>query len=265
MPPASPIALITGASSGIGAAFAQQLAAEGYDLIVVARRAAALDQLAAEIRSKHAIAVETIAADLTCDDDVAALGKKLASTDRLALLINNAGFGARGLFFEADPEHQDAMHRLHVLATERLTRAALPGMVARRAGGIINVASVAAFMQGPGNTSYCATKAWMVSFTEGLYLELKSIGSPVIVQALCPGYTYTEFHNVMGVDRAKIIGESWWMSADRVVRESIRGLKQGKLFVIPGLRYRLLVALAKFVPRSLVLKATERRRGLEAD
>jgi uncharacterized protein len=262
-PATSPVALITGASAGIGAAFARQLAAEGYDLILVARRTAALDQLAADIRSKHATSVETIAADLTRDDDVGAIVKKLASTDRLALLVNNAGFGSRGLFFEADPAEQDAMHRLHVLATERLTRAALPGMVARRAGRIINVASVAAFIQAPGNISYCATKAWMVSFTEGLYLEMKSIGSPVAVQALCPGYTYTEFHDVMGVDRTRIMSKSWWMSADYVVRESIRGLKQGRLLLIPGLRYRLIVALVKLAPRSLILKVAARRRTLD--
>ncbi len=265
MPSPLPIALITGASAGIGATFARQLAAEGYDLILVARRQAALEQLAADIRSKHRASVEILTADLTRDEDVAAVGSKLASSDRLALLVNNAGFGTRSLFFQSDPAREDAMHRLHVLATERLTRAALPGLVARRAGGIINVASVAAFIQGPGNISYCATKAWMVSFTEGLYLEMKSIGSPVKVQALCPGYTHTEFHDVLGVDRTKIMSKGWWMSADAVVAESIRGFKAGKLIVIPGLRYRLLVALLKTVPRSLVLMGAARVRPRTAN
>ena len=260
MTPANhPIALITGASAGIGATFARQLAAQGYDLILVARRAAALDQLAAGIRAERGVVVETIAADLTRDDDVARICDHLASADRLALLVNNAGFGSRGMFFEADAAQQDAMHRLHVLATERLTRAALPGMVARRTGGIINVASVAAFIQATGNVSYCATKAWMVSFTEGLSMELKRIGSPVTAQALCPGYTYTDFHEAMGVDRSKIMTKSWWMSADSVVAESIRGFKQGKLLVIPGLRYRIIVAVAKFIPRWLIVNAGARR------
>jgi short-subunit dehydrogenase len=183
--------------------------------------------------------------------------------EHLALLVNNAGFGSRGLFYEADAAQQDAMYRLHVLATERLTRAVLPGLVARRSGGIINVASVAAFIQGPGNISYCSTKAWMVSFTEGLYLELKSIGSPVVVQALCPGYTYTEFHETMGVDRTKIMSPGWWYSADYVVGESLRGLKQERLIVVPGRRYRMIVALAKYMPRSLFIKAATRRRPLE--
>jgi short-subunit dehydrogenase len=175
--------------------------------------------------------------------------------------VNNAGFGSRGFFFEADPEQQDAMHRLHVLATERLTRAALPGMVKRQRGGIINVASVAGFISGPGNISYCATKAWMVVFTEGLWLELKSMGSPVRVQALCPGYTYTEFHDVIGIDRASIMGKSWWMSADRVVGESLRGLQSGKLLVIPGLRYKAVAAIGRFLPRSLVIRAAARFRN----
>jgi len=257
-----PIAAITGASAGLGATFAQRLAADGYDLILVARRLGALDRLAAEIRAKHAVSVETISADLTRDGDVANCAQRLASLDRLHLLVNNAGFGSRGLFFEADAAQQDAMYRLHVVATERLTRAALPGMVARRAGGIINVASVAGFIQSPGNISYCSTKAWMVSFTEGLFLELKTIGSPVTVQALCPGYTYTEFHDVMGVDRARIMSASWWYSADFVVGESLRGFRERRLLVVPGMRYRIIVAAAKFLPRGLILKAASRRGSL---
>jgi len=256
-----PLALITGASAGIGASFARRLASEGYDLVVVARRAEALDRLAAEIRQTSGAAVETMTADLTRDEDVAAVAHKLASSESLSLLVNNAGFGSRGFFFEADPEQQDAMHRLHVLATERLTRAVLPGMVARRRGGVINVASVAGFIQSPGNISYCATKAWMISFTEGLYLELKTIGSPVAVQALCPGYTYTEFHDVMGVDRSKILSPGWWMTADAVVAESLRGLREGRPIVIPGWRYRLLVPFLKFLPRGLVRRAAAASRG----
>src|SRR5690242_3832766 len=201
MPAARPIALITGASSGIGATFGRQLAAQGYDLILVARRIDKLEALAAELRSRHGTAADVVAADLTDDADVARVARRLASAPELALLVNNAGFGTRGLFYEADPALQDAMHRLHVLATERLTRAALPGMIERRRGGIINVSSVAAFVQSPSNVSYCATKAWMNSFTEGLWIELRSIRSPVVVQALCPGYTWSEFHDVMQADR----------------------------------------------------------------
>jgi short-subunit dehydrogenase len=252
-------AAVTGASSGIGATFARQLAAEGYGLILIARRADRLEELASELRSKYGVAAETIAADLTNDAQVAAAAQRLTEIDDLELLVNNAGFGSKGYFFEADAAGQEAMHRLHVLATERLTRAALPGMVARRRGGIINVSSVAGFMQGPKNVSYCATKAWMNSFTEGLWMELKNARSPVVVQALCPGYTYTEFHDVANVKR-DTVPKSWWMPADFVVRESLRGLKRGKLYVIPGARYRLIVATLRLLPRSLLRTVVPRFR-----
>jgi short-subunit dehydrogenase len=246
----NPMALVTGASSGIGATFARQIAEDGYGLVLVARRTRRLEELAAELRARHGVPAETIAADLTRDADVDLVARRLADSANLALLVNNAGFGTKGFFFEADAAQQADMHRLHVLATERLTRAALPGMIARRRGGIVNVASVAGFMQSPGNISYMATKAWMISFTEGLHMELKILGSPVVVQALCPGYTYSEFHDAMGSDRREM-PKSFWMPADFVVRESLRGLKKGSLFVIPGWRYRAIVRLAKLVPRSI--------------
>lgn len=258
MPSHRPIALITGASAGIGAAFARQLAADGYDLILVARRTERLDRLAAEIRARHAVCIDAMTADLTLDADVDLVCGRLEATDRLGLLVNNAGFGTRGLFFECDPGASEAMHRLHVLATERLTRAALPGMVARGAGAVINVASVAGFLQGSGNASYCATKAWMISFTEGIDLELRGIGSPVQVQALCPGYTLTEFHERLGVDRSQI--SQRWMHAEVVVQESLLGLRRGKAMVIPGLRHRLIVKFATFL-RQIVLKAAYSARS----
>jgi short-subunit dehydrogenase len=254
-----PLALITGASSGIGAEFARQLAAGGYDLALAARRADRLAGLAAELRERHGAAVETISADLERDQDVARVAERLASSDRLALLVNNAGFGTKGYFWQTDAARQEAMHRLHVLATERLTRAALPGMVARGAGGVINVASVAGFLQSAGNVSYCSTKAWINSFTEGLWMELRRFGSPVAVQALCPGYTYTEFHDVMQVPRGEF-GPSWWMPVDFVVRESLRGLREHRLFVIPGWRYRWLIRLVGLAPRGLIRALTARVR-----
>lgn len=253
------LALITGASAGIGATFARRLAADGYDLMLAARREDALQRIAAEIQAKHAISVETVAADLRRDEDVARLAAK---TGGVSLLVNNAGFGTHGAFWEADPGREEDMHRLHVLATERLTRAALPGMVQRRSGGIINVASVAAFFSTPFNVSYCATKAWMLNFTEGLYMELQSVGSPVKVQALCPGYTYTEFHDVLGVDRSKIMTKSWWYSADYVVGESLLGLRAGKPIVIPGLRYRILAGASRFIPRAVVRAGAARLRAM---
>lgn len=239
------LALITGASSGIGAAFARALAGRGYDLVLVARHQDRLEALAREIEG------EVLPADLTKDAELSLVEDRIAAADNLELLVNNAGFGTLGRFWEADLDGQDSMHRLHVLATVRLTHAALRGMVARKRGGVINVSSVAGFAQTPGNTSYGATKRWMSAFTEGLYMELKSAGSPVKVQALCPGFTYSEFHDVAGVDRA-LIPASLWMRAEYVVEASLRGLDRGDLFVVPGWRYKLLVRVLSVVPAALL-------------
>ncbi len=241
------LALVTGASSGIGAAFARQLVRRGCDLILVARRADRLNQLAEELTGDAGVHAEVLPADLTKDEELAVVERRLGDAEDLQYLVNNAGFGTRGKFFEADRESQDRMHRLHVLATLRLTHAALPGMVGRRTGSVINVSSVAAFWETPGNASYSATKAWMNSFTEALALELKSVKSPVKVQALCPGFTYTEFHDVMGVDR-KVIPGPLWMSAETVVAASLRGLDRGQVIVVPGLPYKCVVLLSRLAP-----------------
>ena len=165
-------ALITGASSGIGAAFAWKLACLGYDLVLVARRADRLEALAHELRQAYPIQVEVIPADLTDEDDILRLEAAIAGMPNLALLVNNAGVGAEGRFYETDIGPQLDMIRLHVLASVRLARAVLPGMVARGRGGIINVASVAGFMALPDNVTYCATKGYLITFSKALQLEL---------------------------------------------------------------------------------------------
>jgi short-subunit dehydrogenase len=129
---------------------------------------------------------------------------RIGAEPGLEFLVNNAGFGIQGLYFESHLEAQDKMHRLHIIAIEQLTHAALRGMVERRKGNIINVSSVAGFLATPYNTSYCATKAWINTFTEGIYLELKATHSPVRIQSLCPGFTHSEFHTVAGMDRDTI-------------------------------------------------------------
>ncbi len=245
-----PLAVVTGASSGIGAVFARRLAERGYDLVLAARRRDRLETLAEELGRRFGVGAEPFPADLADDGDLRRLEARVVAAPNLAFLVNNAGFGTKGLIWEADPEGQDRMHRLHVMATVRLARAALPGMVARKAGCVVNVSSAAAFAQNPGNVSYCATKAWMNSFTEGLYLELKSVGSPVRVQALCPGFTVTEFHDVLGADR-KLIPAGWWMPAEAVVDASFRGLERGKWLLVPGWRYRAYAVLMAVAPRGL--------------
>jgi short-subunit dehydrogenase len=245
-----PLALITGASSGIGATFARKLAARGYDLALVARRKDKLAETARDIESSHSVRAEILAADLTRDADLLTVEDYILRSPNLDFLVNNAGFGIAGRFFSLPIEGQDQMHRLHVIAPLRLMHAALSGMIARRRGTIVNVSSVSAFGQNPGSVSYSATKTWMNSFTEGLYMELKSAGSPVQVQALCPGFTLSEFHDAMHFDRKQI--PAWmWMSADEVVDTSLRALSSGRLVVVPGFGYRLLVAMMRAFPRSI--------------
>jgi short-subunit dehydrogenase len=245
-----PLALITGASSGIGATFARRLAARGYDLALVARRKDRLEETARDIESSHSVRAEILVADLTRDADLLNVENYIRGAPNLEFLVNNAGFGITGRFVSLPIEGQDQMHRLQVMAPLRLTHAALAGMVARGRGSIVNVSSVSAFGQNPGSVSYSATKTWMNSFTEGLYMELKSAGSPVQVQALCPGFTLSEFHDTMHFDRKQI--PAWmWMSADEVVDTSLRALTRGQLLVVPGWRYRLLVAIMGAFPRSI--------------
>ena len=259
------VALISGASSGIGAAFARALAARGYALVLVARRRDRLEELAGELRRNGGTSVEILVADLARDEDLEAVALKIASEKQLELLVNNAGFGALGDYHEADLARQMEMHRVHVLATVRLTHAALRGLVARGRGGVINVSSVAAFVRMPGHTSYSATKAWMNAFTECLHLELKSAGSPVRMQALCPGYTYTEFHDVLGMDRSKVMPmRGFWMTAEYVVAESLRAFDRGDWLVVPGWRYRLLVGVLKHLPRFLLYPLQMKIAGLRA-
>ena len=247
------LAAITGASAGIGTVFARKLAAEGYDLLLIARRGDRLRQLAAELEIAHPIHAEVCVADLSVETEMDRVAARLAAEPRLDLLVNNAGFGVKGRFHAAPLEGQIKMHRLHIDAILRLTHAALPPMVERGRGAIVNVASVAGFVRSAGSVGYCATKSWVNAFTEGIYLDLKSVGSPVVVQALCPGFTYSEFHDVAGVDRASI-PKSLWMTAEDVVDQSLDGLRRRKLFVVPGWRYKLVVALVNRIPVWLRLK-----------
>lgn len=250
-----PLAVVTGASAGIGAVYARRLAAEGFDLVLVARRRDRLEELAADLKRKHGVEVEALAADLIRDEGLKAVEDRITRAENLEFMLNNAGFGTMGRFTDGPVESHDAMHRLHVMATMRLSHAALRTMKARGKGALVNVSSVAAFICRPGNTSYYATKAWMNCFTEGLYLELKAARSPVRVQALCPGFTVTEFHDVMGFDRKKV-PSGWWTTAEDVVEASLRGLERNQLIVVPGWRYKLLVWLLRLTPRGLMHAAS---------
>ena len=263
-----PLAVITGASSGIGAEFAGQLAARGYDLLLIARRRDRLTALAEELAKSHGTAAQTLVADLTTEDGRVEAAERIANAANLTLLVNNAGFGTQGAFADADLASQQQMHLLHILAILHLTHAALGNFRKRDVGsardqGVINVSSIAAFEQAPFNVSYCATKAWINSFTKGLSMELVATGSHVKVQALCPGFTYSEFHDVLKMDR-RAIPKTLWLSAQFVVDASLRSFERGSLFVIPDWRYRWLTRLIQATPgplmRSISIRYARKRR-----
>lgn len=239
-------ALITGASSGLGAEFARQLAGRGYDLILHGRRVDRLAALAAELNAAHGIAAEPLSADLAEPAGVAAVEQRIAGLESLALLINNAGFGISKGFAAADVAGQADMLNVHMMAPMRLTHAVLPGMLARRSGGIINVSSLAAFVALPGNINYCATKAYLLSFSQALAGEVRRRG--VHVQALCPGFTVTEFQSrqptrgAVGPQRAP----RWmWGSVSAVVSDSLAALDRGQVVCVPGVLNRMIVLLAR--------------------
>ncbi|MQS15098.1 SDR family oxidoreductase [Streptomyces kaniharaensis] len=236
-------ALITGATAGIGAAFARRLARGGYRLVLVARDAERLERAAAELQGKYGIETEVLTADLATDEGIGAVEARLADTARpVDLLVNNAGFGNKGAFLTVPLQDELDMLKVHVEAILRLTTAALPGMRERGRGAIVNVASVAAFL--PRGT-YGASKAWVVSFTQGVLRDLG--GSGVRMMALCPGFTRTEFHQRAGMGTGNI--PSWsWLSAERVVDEALRDLGRGRSVSVPGKRYKLAVALARVLP-----------------
>jgi short-subunit dehydrogenase len=248
---AKPVAVVTGASSGIGLEFARKLA-KTYDLVLVARRLDRLEEAKAALEMEFGAGVEVLVADLTNAGDLAAVEARIAGESRLELLVNNAGIGlGTGFFWEQPVDKQEMLYRLHVVATMRLSHAALGNLVAKGEGGVINVASVAGFLVRPCTASYSTTKAWITKFTEAVALDLRAKGSRVRVQALCPGFTYTEFHDVLGVDRRKVAGEKLWMSASDVVDASLAGFAKGKLVVIPGWRYKVLVGILGSLPRGL--------------
>ncbi len=242
-------AWVTGGSVGIGAAFARRLARDGYDLSLVARNRRQLEQLAGELRDAHGVRVDAVPADLT---DAAALREvetALGRDSRLELLVNNAGFGTNGAFASLDVDREEEEIRLNVVALTRLTRAALPGLVRRGHGGIINVSSMAGLQPAPFNATYGATKAFVNSFTEALYEELRGTG--VHVLALCPGFTRTEFQERAGIDASGIPSLAW-MSAEAVVDAAMAGYTRGKAVCVPGFGNWAMTGITAAMPRALV-------------
>jgi short-subunit dehydrogenase len=241
-----PTALVTGASSGIGEAFARALAGRGEDVVLIARSAGRLEAIAAELTAMHGIRAETIAADLadvgTPDAIVAELVARAIVVDTL---VNNAGFGTHGEFAALDPQRERDEIAVNVYAPVALTRALLPGMLSRKRGAIINVASTAAFQPVPYMATYGATKAFMLSFSEALAEEVRAYGVRVV--ALCPGQTETAFFT--GIDEARI-GRA--RTPEQVVATGLRALDRGTVVVVDGFSNYALANSSRFAPRRLV-------------
>jgi len=251
-------ALVTGASAGIGEAFARALAERHHDLVLVARRRDRLDALAKELAERHRVEASVEVADLSEDADLGRLAE-LVAADPPDLLVNNAGFGTLGRFAELEPERELEEIRLNVIALVRLTRAALPGMLGRGRGGIINVSSLAGESPGPYTATYSATKAYVTCFSESLHEEVRGTG--VVVQALLPGFTRTEFQEVAGVDPGIVPGFAW-MSPEQVALASLAALERGDAVCIPGVGNRLLGGITAVAPRGFarrVLGSLQRR------
>lgn len=252
-------ALVTGASGGIGEAYARQLAAQGADVVLVARRGEALERLAGELQDRNGVRCEVLAADLTTDDGLRTVEARVGDVD---LLVNNAGYGIARHLVEVASEDVDGMIRLNVLALARLTRAALPGMLDRGHGGIVNVSSVAGFQPSPSFATYNATKAFVTMFTEALSLEVQGTG--VRVQALCPGLTRTGFQAVAGETGTDGLPDLMWQEPDEVVRASLAGLRRNRVIVVPGAHNKVLVAGSSILPNGIkrrVAGAVMRGRG----
>jgi uncharacterized protein len=249
-----PVALITGPTSGIGAGYARRYASDGYDLVLVARDVDRLTKLAAELEGQGG-SIEILPADLADAAGRDKVAERLAAG--VSVLVNNAGFGTSGDFWTADPALLQSQLDVNVTAVMRLTRAALPAMLAAGTGTVINVASVAGLVPGRGST-YSASKAWVISFSEGLAVGLQGTG--VGVHAVCPGYVHTEFHDRAGIDMAKL-PSFMWLEVDDVVSESLADIARGRVISIPGRQYRALVTAGRMMPRGLMRAVTKRVGG----
>lgn len=245
-----PCALVTGATSGIGAAFASRLAQKGFDLILHGRRQKELMDRAKNLERIYSTSVEIIIAELSRPDEIRKVEERINSLDRLDMLVNNAGYWEPGVFWEHSPDSLEAMIMVHNVAPVRFIRAALPRMLERDKGDIINVSSLGAYLNMVTLENYSATKAYLISFTESLHVAL--MGTGIRVQALTPGFTVTEFHSRLGADFTK--EQRTWMQPEEVVDESLRALGKGPVVCIPGFKRRFIVKLVSMLPRSVYYK-----------
>ncbi len=253
-----PIALVTGATAGLGAEFARQLAADGDDLVLVARDSARLDAVAAELSQRYGRQVEVIAADLTTDAGCAAVAARIADVEHpIDVLVNNAGLGTYRRFGDLELADEERQLDLNVRAVLRLSHAAVRVMTARRRGRIINVSSVSAFVPRGGNATYAASKAWVTLFSEALSVQLT--GSGVTVTAICPGFTRTEFHERAQAEMSHV-PQRLWLDVESVVAEGLADAARGKPVSVPSRRYKALVGAARSIPRPLLRRIMAARK-----
>lgn len=260
-----PTALITGATAGIGAAFARRLASEHVDLVLVARDAKRLQATADELAATHGVTTEVLVADLADDTELATVEQRLAAGG-IDLLVNNAGFSTHQPFDDGDVEAEDRMLRVNVRAVLRLAHAAVPAMLAERTdgrapAGIINVSSVAGFFPMAGGATYAASKAYVTALSEALAAEFTDRG--VVVTALCPGFTRTEFHQRAGIDTGGIT-DRLWLDADSLVDAALADHRRRRPISVPGWQYKALTELGRLTPRPVLSTASrfvKARRG----
>jgi short-subunit dehydrogenase len=244
-----PTAFITGATAGIGAAFARRLASDGFDLVLLARDAERLERTAADLRATYAVHAETLPADLSTEEGLAAAEARVRKD--VDLLVNNAGFGNRGVFLDVPVSDELTMLRVHCEAVLRLTHAVLPGMLERGRGGVVNVSSVAAFAT---RGTYGASKAWVVNFSQGVAADIRNRSrGKVRVMALCPGYVHTEFHDRAQMDMSGV-PDFMWLDKDDVVATALRDLRRGVQVSVPGAQYKAVVGATRLLPRGLIAR-----------
>jgi short-subunit dehydrogenase len=247
-----PLALVTGASAGIGRELARILAREGHDLVLVARREPELTALATELKERYAADSRVVTADLSKARAAQTLVKELGPAAQVDVLVNNAGFGGHGAFWERERDADLRQIAVNVTALTDLTRLLLPGMIERHRGRILNVASTAAFQPGPFMAVYYATKAYVLSFSQALAEELSGTG--VTVTTLCPGVTDTEFQQVAGAEDLRLNTGPLSMSAATVAEAAYKGMTRGRLLVIPGAHNKLGAQATRLAPRRVILK-----------
>lgn len=247
------VAVITGATSGIGAAYANKLAQRGYDLVLTGRRKEKIEAVSAEIQQKYKVRVEVVLAELSEPEDIKKFVDFIKEKE-IGVLVNNAGFGASSLYQESDLAVMEQLAKVNVLAPMELIHAVLPGMVKRGSGTVINISSESVYMIIPKNAVYSGAKAFLKSFTEGLHLDL--MGTGVEVMAVCPGLTHTDFHEKIGIDKSRQTnrGQIRWMSPEEVVDISLRDLEKGKVVCIPGNHTKMLTRLLSMMPRKSYYK-----------